>query len=138
LQFVPDPVAVLSSFGSLLSPGGVCVTILPNASRVGYRGMSIQGERKVRSKGGFEETGIRVCSRKAIKGWFKDAGLPVEKFRGVLGSRAQKYLSFAKGLADSWIASEFVVIAKRAVDRSAGQGYSEPVRETEAIGSERT
>jgi 2-polyprenyl-3-methyl-5-hydroxy-6-metoxy-1,4-benzoquinol methylase len=118
LHLVPDPVQVLSSFSSLLSPEGISVAVVPNTSRLGSRGKVIRSKQGIGKKV-HEGTEVHACSRKVIGNWFKDAGMPVETFIDLLGPRARKYSYIAAGLADSWIASEFVVIAKKASDNPA-------------------
>lgn len=111
LHLLPNPVEILSSFAALLSPSGVIVAVIPNTVRLGAKAIAIW--KNGRKPGGteYEATGMQLSSSKKIRGWFNDAGLSIKSVQNVLDPPAQKYGRLAMGLADSWIASEYVVVA---------------------------
>lgn len=114
LHLVPEPAAVLSTFGALLSPDGVIVAVVPNTVQLGATWKSMRGEGRIEPVGRYEKTGVQSSSRRTVRNWFREAGMRVEEFNNLLRPRARNLSRITLGLIDPWIAFEFIAIAKKA------------------------
>jgi SAM-dependent methyltransferase len=113
LHLVPDPVAVLASFGALLAPGGVAIATVPNTSQVAEAFRAMRRKGRVEILRGYEETGVQVVSRRVVFGWFRSAGMRLAGFRNILGERAAKTARLTLGILDPWLATEFIAVGRR-------------------------
>jgi 2-polyprenyl-3-methyl-5-hydroxy-6-metoxy-1,4-benzoquinol methylase len=120
LHLAPDPVEVLRSFSALLAPEGVSVAVVPNTARLGAERRLLGRKPQDGSRGTYEQTGTHLSSSNIFRSWFLAAGLRVEKFKELLSPRAQRHRYLTLGLMDSWIASEFIAVARRASCPSDG------------------
>jgi 2-polyprenyl-3-methyl-5-hydroxy-6-metoxy-1,4-benzoquinol methylase len=113
LQFVKDPTETLSRFASLLANNSVAVAVVPNFMRAAKVRESVLGEGGYNDLDGFEKTGVHATSRPVIRKWFRDAGLRNEWVVNVVSGRAQKASRITLGLADRFLASEFIAVGRR-------------------------
>ena len=124
LHLVPNPVEFLSSLASLLSPGGVAVAVVPNTNRLepnlrAMRGVCFDDPEMYRT------SGVQHTSRETVRSWFGSAGFRVQKLKQILRPRAKKVGRLAKGMMDTWLAYEFIVVGRKVV-----AGREEPVEQT--------
>jgi len=112
LHLIPDPVATLASFETLLSPKGLIVAVLPNTTQIGPKGRAIRGNGRIRHNGTYEQSGVHLATPSSIRSWFRNAGMHVHQLRSVLTNRAQKYEFIAKTLPNSITAAEFIALAR--------------------------
>lgn len=112
LHLVPDPVSLLSSFGSLLSPGGLAVAMVPNTSRRELSWMAVTGE-YVEAPENYRETGVQRTSRGTVLSWFGSAGFSVQTMKQMLRPRAERIGVLTGGILTSWLADEFIVTATK-------------------------
>lgn len=141
LHLVPNPVEILSSFGALLSPGGVVVAVVPHTADImtawktfRKRGRLIPnaaelvaGWKAIRKAGRGRElttyatAGFHAASPKTVRKWFRDSGMHIESFAHLHRLNTQRPGPFALGLLDPWLAREFVAVAKTVPRGAAGQ-----------------
>jgi len=115
LHLVPDPVDLLSSFASLLSPGGVAAAIVPNTGRLELNWAALRGGLMDDPKM-YRETGVQRTSRQIVQSWFGSAGLRVQSLKQILRPSAQKIGRLTRGMLDSWLAYEFVISASKSLE----------------------
>jgi hypothetical protein len=113
LHLVPDPVAVLGSFGELLVRGGVAIATVPNTAQLAEVWKAMRRKGRIDTFRGYEETGVHKTSRRVVRGWFRSVGMRLAGFRSVLGERAEKMARVAVGVLDPWLATEFIAVGRR-------------------------
>jgi 2-polyprenyl-3-methyl-5-hydroxy-6-metoxy-1,4-benzoquinol methylase len=124
LHLVPDPVKALSSFAALLSDGGTAIAVAPNMARLPAAWESLRrdgaGSAALRS---YETTGVHRVSRRILDGWFRSAGMKIVKVEKIVKLRRKsgtKVRRIASLLFGSWIADEFVVLARKQSETQPG------------------
>jgi len=133
LHLVPNPVGFLSSLGSLLSPGGIAIAVVPNTSRLEPSWTAMRG-RRVDNPEKYRTSGVHHTSRETVRSWFGASGFRVQRVKQVLRPRAQKVGRLTKGTMDSWLAYEFIVISKKAHEIKQ-EAAVQPVKSTFATAS---
>jgi SAM-dependent methyltransferase len=113
LHLVPDPVAVLGSFGELLVRGGVAIATVPNTAQLAGLWKAMRRKGRVEIFRGYEETGVQMTSRRIVLGWFRSAGMRRAGFRSVVGEGAAKMARVTFGVLDPWLATEFIAVGRR-------------------------
>jgi 2-polyprenyl-3-methyl-5-hydroxy-6-metoxy-1,4-benzoquinol methylase len=113
LHLVPSPVEILRLFRDLLADNGVVVLGLPNVFWL-LNYWRRTPRRRFLDSAHFGSTGVHPTSRRLIRGWLREAGMEVESFTDVLSPRAQAFSRFTLGLTDPILASEFIVLARKA------------------------
>jgi 2-polyprenyl-3-methyl-5-hydroxy-6-metoxy-1,4-benzoquinol methylase len=108
------PEELLKTFSGLLAPDGVIVVTVPNLSELGVWKKRIQREATTLNQGNFVSAGVHQTSRRAIRGWFKGAGLAVRRDVPVIPEKRQPLRKKMANLGDGLIAEEFIFVgAKR-------------------------
>ena len=113
LHLVEDPADVLASFSSFVREGGSVVAILPNPIRVAALWNSVRGGLPARDLVNYQKTGVHCGSSRAVKKWFRSAGLKLETLRKVTHGRAERLSAATAGLVDRWLAAELVILATK-------------------------
>lgn len=113
LHLVPDPVALLSSLGTLLSPGGAAIIVAPNFSQLSVRWRRMLGDERFKDVGSYGKTGVQLTSKKTVHSWLQKAGMKMENVVNVLPDRAKRIRPLTFGLADGFLASEFIAAASK-------------------------
>jgi 2-polyprenyl-3-methyl-5-hydroxy-6-metoxy-1,4-benzoquinol methylase len=116
LHLLPNPVATLSSFASLLSEGGAAIAVIPNMARLASTWKSLRGDASSAARGGYERTGVHRVSQRILRDWFRSAGMKVEKIVHLGAKRNTIVRRMASRLLDSWMADEFLVVARKHSD----------------------
>jgi 2-polyprenyl-3-methyl-5-hydroxy-6-metoxy-1,4-benzoquinol methylase len=114
LHLVPDPIAVLASFRSLLSDEGVVVFLTPNVMQLSSYRRKARRDEGFQDLGNYEKTGIQRSSLNTLRKWCREAGMKTETVIKILPPRWGSIGRLALGLLDPILASEFIVVAKRA------------------------
>jgi hypothetical protein len=83
-----------------------------------YKGLRREG--RVKSFTSYQETGVHLVSRRAIRGWFRDAGMRVEKVSTIAAERAEGKRWPAFGMLNRRRADGFIAVAKGTSDVFAG------------------
>ncbi len=117
LHLVPDPVALLSLFGSLLPPGGTAIAAVANTSRLELSWSAVRGGRIV-AREMYRSGGVQHTSRETVRNWFESAGFHVQRMKQILGPQAEKIGRLTKGILDSWLAYEFVIAGRKAFEET--------------------
>jgi 2-polyprenyl-3-methyl-5-hydroxy-6-metoxy-1,4-benzoquinol methylase len=112
LHLVPNPVRLLSSFASLLSPEGMAIAVVPNTSRLERSWSALRG-RPAGDVDVYGTSGVQRTSRDTICSWFGSAGLRIENLKQIVRPRAQKVGRLTRGMLDPWLAYEFIVAARK-------------------------
>ena len=113
LHLVPDPVDLLRSFLSILSAGGQVIATMPNTARLSVFVGRICRDKRFLGLGRYKEAGLHLTSKRIASGWFAAAGLKVERSVSVVPASAEMIHRASFGLADSLLASELIVTARR-------------------------
>jgi len=118
LHLVSDPVKVLSSFGSLVSPGGVAIAVVPNTSRLKLSWAAVRG-RHTEDPGMYRETGVQRTSRGTVRAWFESAGFRIQALKQKSGPLALRIGRLMLGMLDTWLADEFILTARKNAEAEA-------------------
>ncbi len=141
LHLVADPVDILSSFGALLSPGGVAIAVVPHATdfMTAWKTMRKSGSlfprfsalsavwTGIRKGRGPEDAstyrtmGFHVASPVTVRQWFLNSGMRIERFIPALMPPARRFGRLVLGLLDLWLAREFVVVGRMLKSSVAGE-----------------
>jgi 2-polyprenyl-3-methyl-5-hydroxy-6-metoxy-1,4-benzoquinol methylase len=119
LHLLPNPVGTLSSYASLLSDGGTAVAVTPNMARLAATWKSLRGDASSAALGSYERTGVHLVSRRILRGWFRSAGMKIEKIVHLHRKSSTKIRRIASRLLRSWMADEVVVVARKHSDSQA-------------------
>jgi 2-polyprenyl-3-methyl-5-hydroxy-6-metoxy-1,4-benzoquinol methylase len=119
LHLVPNPVEVLSSYASLLSERGAAIAVTPNMARLAATWKSLRGDASYAARGSYERTGVHRVSRRILRGWFCSAGMKIEKIVPLVPKSSTRVRRIASLLLQSWMADEFVVVARKLSDSQA-------------------
>lgn len=126
LHLWPDPIELLSMSAQFLSPGGSLIVSVPNLAQISLN------LRKRRSGAVFsyETSGVHVTSKKIVRSWFAAAGLTIERFASIVPDRVGSLNRLSLRMLNGYLASEFVVAARRQVDERAFSRCANQVRAT--------
>jgi 2-polyprenyl-3-methyl-5-hydroxy-6-metoxy-1,4-benzoquinol methylase len=113
LHLVRDPATVLSSFSSLLSPGGSAIIAVPNLRNVSVIAQRIRGNPWFKTLGDYEASGAHATSLATVREWCEKANLTVARVVSVLHPRAQILKGLRMESLTSWFAKELIVAAKK-------------------------
>lgn len=131
LHLVPNPVEILTSFGTLLSPGGVAVAVVPHTAEIMTAWKTIRKNRRLipyaaelitawrashrqdRAKdlATYQISGFHLTSTKTVRQWFQDSGMHIESFTHLLRPQTELVGRFALSICP-WLTREFVAAAK--------------------------
>jgi SAM-dependent methyltransferase len=130
LHLVRNPVDILSSFGELLSPGSVAIILVPNLRRLATIWRRLIRDPRFKDVGiwprSYQKAGMHFTSRRTVRNWIRSAGLKLRSISSILPPSSSAGGRLSLGLMDSYLASEFLVIAEKACrvtgnSSSAGQ-----------------
>lgn len=113
LHLVADPALLLSHFKDLLSHNATIIIVVPSLSSLPVTWRRVWHDRRFSTLGHFDEMGVHITSRSIVCRWFEQAGLRLETWIHVLPSRFESAGRFAWGLMTPFLASEFVVVARK-------------------------
>jgi 2-polyprenyl-3-methyl-5-hydroxy-6-metoxy-1,4-benzoquinol methylase len=113
LHLVPDPVALLSSLRTVLSPGAATIIMAPNFLHFPVLWRKILGDERFKDVGSYSKTGVQFTSHKTVRAWLQSAGMKLDGVINVLPKRARWIRPFTFGLTDQLLASEFVAMATK-------------------------
>jgi 2-polyprenyl-3-methyl-5-hydroxy-6-metoxy-1,4-benzoquinol methylase len=114
LHLVKNPSEVLHIFRDLVQSESVAIALVPNLFRLSVILGRIQGNEDFRNLGNYGKSGVHLTSHQIVTNWFKDAGFKVDKIVDLLPERAQIAHKLTLGLMDPLLASEFIVVARKA------------------------
>ena len=112
LHLVDDPVELLSEFADLLTPNAIAVAVVPNLHRAPELWQSIRDFGYPDDRQYFEKMGLHRTSRQLVKTWFNRSGFCLEKLIHVVPDRIRTTSRATLGLADAFLASELVAVAR--------------------------
>jgi len=124
LHLAADPEGLLSSLNRLLSPGAAILILSPNLRRLPNVWRKISGDEYFKDLGDYEKTGVHLISLEALGDWLKGTGVKLESTTNVLSQQMQRMRPITFGLADSFLASEFIVTARK--DEAFPANITEP------------
>jgi 2-polyprenyl-3-methyl-5-hydroxy-6-metoxy-1,4-benzoquinol methylase len=113
LHLVSDPPAILSSFGSLLSPHGLAIIVTPNLSRIPDWWRKISGDPRFRDTVSFSRFGVQPTSRSMLERWVREAGLRLKKITSIVPGSVQNLSRLSLGMMDRYVAIEMLAVASR-------------------------
>jgi 2-polyprenyl-3-methyl-5-hydroxy-6-metoxy-1,4-benzoquinol methylase len=114
LHLVKDPVGLLRFFRSVLSDGAQVIVQTPNFLRASILWRIVTRDPRFDGVGSYERTGAHFSTRLKVRRWLTQAGLAPEGTVGVVKPRFHGISRSLLGLADSFLADEFITVATRA------------------------
>jgi 2-polyprenyl-3-methyl-5-hydroxy-6-metoxy-1,4-benzoquinol methylase len=113
LHLVGDPVAVISSFASLLSEDSTVIALVPNQLHLPMLRRRIRDDHGLGDlRKGYQDTGVHFTSPRVLRKWFKRAGLRIERVSNTVPKRFAKLHHLTLGLMDLLLAEDLVVVAR--------------------------
>lgn len=120
LHLVWDPIAVISSFASLLSEDSTVIALVPNLLFLPGLRRRIRDDHGFRGlMKGYQETGVHFTSRRVLHKWFKRTGFRVEKILTFIPKRVAALHQATLGLMDSLLAEDLLVVARKSRTRTS-------------------
>jgi 2-polyprenyl-3-methyl-5-hydroxy-6-metoxy-1,4-benzoquinol methylase len=110
LHLVEDPVGVLRSVSSLMSPHCQLIATVPNLSSIVVRWKRIRGGSRWKRLEKYESSRVHQTSQRLIRKWFAEAGLGVRKFINLAPNGAKKIRRLALTVIPSLSAAEIIVV----------------------------
>lgn len=115
LHLVEDPVAVLSSFASLLSEDAAVVALVPNMLHLPMMRRRMRDDHGLEGlMNGYAENGVHFTSPRIVHRWLRRAGLSVESTLTTVPKRFEGIHGATFGAVDSFLAEDLIVVGKRA------------------------
>jgi 2-polyprenyl-3-methyl-5-hydroxy-6-metoxy-1,4-benzoquinol methylase len=118
LHLVRNPVEILSSFGELLSPGAVAIILAPNLRRLSIIWRRVCRDPRFHDLGiwrrSYQNAGMHFTSRRTIRSWVRSTGMKPRSISSILPPSSSDAGRLALGLMDTYLASEFLVVAEKA------------------------
>lgn len=111
LHLATDPVKVLSELSACLTNEGALIAVVPSF-RLGALWKLI-GRGLLLELFSYQRSGVHFSSKAVIQRWFKRSGLSIKTFKNVLGPQAATLSTRTPVALDSWLATEFVVLAQK-------------------------
>ena len=113
LHLLPDPVNVLVSFAALMSEKSIAIAVMPNLLSASAFLRQVQGDPRFKDLWRYKKTGVNLTSHRIIHRWFKKAGMRTSRIIDKVSAKAQTTHRMTLGLASPWLASEFIVVARK-------------------------
>ena len=113
LHLVDDPVALLSSYGELLAPGGTVLATAPNFSQVTARWRRFRGVAHYKHLGDYAKTGMHATTPRIVCEWFRRCSLTATRLAYVIPERGQLLNRLLLGFAGSLLGEEFICVGER-------------------------
>jgi SAM-dependent methyltransferase len=114
LQFLADPINVISLFSSLLATDGRIIIQMDNVLQYRRIISSIRSVRRVSDLAKFDLTGIHLVSARTVRNWCHRSGLVVETTIQVLPEKANRLRHSGVSLLGWLLAREWIIVARKA------------------------
>lgn len=108
LHLAEDPRQMLRQTAAALAVGGVVVASCPNVHQLSMRLRKLRGVKEFAKLGDFRAAGVHEASHRAVRGWFRDAGLAVDAQDSIITGRWRKADRWSLGAFPQWWAEEIV------------------------------
>lgn len=95
------------------------LAVAPNMARLAAAWKSLRGDRSSAALGSYERTGANRVSRGIFQSWFRSVGMKIEKIVHLQRKSSTKIRRIASRVLESWMADEFVVVARKHPDSQA-------------------
>lgn len=114
LEHTRSPEGVLKDHSSLLNPGGSVVISVPNFRHYSvFWSLLVRGEFLYSSSGIFDETHLRITTRKSVVRWVEDLGMSVVHTKYNIFRRRHRLLSFLTcGALREFLAYQILIVAR--------------------------
>jgi 2-polyprenyl-3-methyl-5-hydroxy-6-metoxy-1,4-benzoquinol methylase len=120
LHLVQDPIAIISSFASLLTENATVIARVPNLLQLPALRNRIRDDRGCSGLlQGYDETGVHFTSHRVLRKWFSRAGFGVERIVDIIPTRIKGLHQATLGLMDFLLAEDLVVRAQKRRTRHA-------------------
>jgi SAM-dependent methyltransferase len=121
LEHLPDPVSVLRSHIALLDPGGTVIVSVPNFRHYSvFAALFLRGHIRYADAGIFDRTHVRITTRKLMLEYFRDCGIEPLVTKYTMARNHHQLISACMlGLADEFIASQVLVVGRKAPFRAS-------------------
>jgi hypothetical protein len=113
LHLIEDPVELLRSVSSLMSPHCQLIATVPNLSSILVQWKRIRGGSRWKRLGKYETSRVHQTSHRLIREWFWEAGLNVKRFIDLPPNGAKKIRRASVTVVPSLSAAEIVVVGSK-------------------------
>jgi 2-polyprenyl-3-methyl-5-hydroxy-6-metoxy-1,4-benzoquinol methylase len=113
LHLIEDPVELLRSVSSLMSPHCQLIATVPNLSSILVQWKRIRGGSRWKRLGRYETSRVHQTSHRLIREWFWEAGLNVKRFIDLPPNGAKKIRRASVTVVPSLSAAEIVVVGSK-------------------------
>jgi SAM-dependent methyltransferase len=113
LHLVPDPPEYLASVSRLLRAGGKIVVRVPNVGGLPLWRNKWNGDREYNDLADFRKSGVQQTSSRTLRKWLRLARFQVIELLPVASGRAAKAGRLTMGLANSFLAEEFLAVGEK-------------------------
>ena len=113
LQYLHDPVKILSKYANLLADKGMVIISAPNFSNIKIRRELASEQLSSKDLKNFDKTGLHLTTPKMIKKWLEHSNLqPVRSLYGSDG-RSRRLVPMMPGGLKVLVAAQYLVVARR-------------------------
>jgi 2-polyprenyl-3-methyl-5-hydroxy-6-metoxy-1,4-benzoquinol methylase len=114
LHLIEDPAGLLRSFSGLLLDQGQVIATVPNLSSISVLWKRMRHDPRVQPLRSYATSGVHMTSRGVIRRWFENSGLEVEQFIDLVPKRWEKIRQMTMNMISPLLASEIIVVSKKA------------------------
>jgi O-antigen biosynthesis protein len=125
LEHLLDPVAVLRAHLAHLLPGGTVVISVPNFRHITvFVQLFLRGHVRYVDAGILDRTHVRLTTRRLVLQWLTECGLTILHSKYIMHRRRDRWLAASlASLADEFIASQVIVVAKKAAPAAGDRAW---------------
>lgn len=122
LEHVQDPAAILMDHVAMLRPGGSVIVSVPNFRHYSVlHAIFFRGIVPYTDSGIFDDTHLRITTRRSVEGWFAAVGLDVSRHDFRLSRRRDRYVNVATaGVLQEFLARQVIVVGRLSPANSQG------------------
>ena len=113
LQYLHDPVKILSRYADLLTEEGFMVISVPNFQHIMVRRQLASEGISSGDANAFDRLGIHLTSKGMLQKWMKQSNLKVDRLIPGFRGRGEKLAPVTPGILRKLIASHYIVVARR-------------------------
>jgi 2-polyprenyl-3-methyl-5-hydroxy-6-metoxy-1,4-benzoquinol methylase len=132
VHLVPDPAGILGMFSDLLTPRGTVLASVPNCAEFGAAVRRVLRHPTYRVVGRYQRAGMHASSPSAIRKWFAQAGLAVDRLVQFVPPENQGRRCLSLGVFDRWLATDLIAIGTSTRD------FREKYSEQSSVGQKTT
>jgi 2-polyprenyl-3-methyl-5-hydroxy-6-metoxy-1,4-benzoquinol methylase len=113
LQYVHDPVTILSKFAGLLTDEGAMVISVANFHNIRFRRELAQERTSIGDISSFDKTGLHLSTKSKIKKWLELSNLKAIHSQYGLEGRSRRFAHIMPGILKDLIAAHYLVVVRK-------------------------